>query len=104
MTFISVINTRGSEQEVRENIMKEFVYQSTLELAEETYNTIQSVPLVTDITQHARQNLIRRLDNYTITNPDLFKSVISLIKQQFVPIFEQHFISGEAHVRVENNR
>jgi hypothetical protein len=50
----SVINTKASVNEVRERIYKEFMYQSSLELGEETIDAIQKIPVVSDITKHAR--------------------------------------------------
>lgn len=50
----SVINTKALISEVRERIYKEFMYQSSLELGEETYDSVQKIPLVSDITKHAR--------------------------------------------------
>jgi len=92
----SVINTKATVSEVREKIYKEFMYQSSLELGEETYNNLQRIPLVSDITKHARQNLVRRLDNYQTRHTELWKGIIQLIQIDFIPILELHCLSGEA--------
>jgi adenylate kinase len=41
--------------------MKEFEYQSSLELATETYDVINRIPLAELVGLHARQQLVRRL-------------------------------------------
>jgi len=98
----SVINTKAPVEEVQEMIMKEFMYQSSLELAEETYDTVQKIPLVRDITKHARQNLVRRLDDYQARHSTLFNKVIELIQKEFVPVMEKHSLAGNAQIRTQN--
>jgi len=58
------INAQGSLAEVQARIIKELQYQSSLELSEETYDLISPIPLASQIVQHARQDLVRRLDDY----------------------------------------
>ena len=41
--------------EVMEIILREFEYQSSLELESDTYDTISHIPLATSIGVHARQ-------------------------------------------------
>lgn len=95
------INAQGSLPEVQARIINELQYQSSLELAEETYDLISPIPLASQIVQHARQDLVRRLDDYADRNAGTFRPVIELIQQKFLPIIKAHAISGQAHVNIE---
>ena len=95
------INAQGSLPEVQARIIKELQYQSSLELSEETYDLISPIPLSSQITQHARQDLVRRLDDYAERQTVLFRRVIELIQEKFLPIIRSHAISGQAHVNIE---
>ena len=95
------INAQGSLPEVQARIIKELQYQSSLELAEETYDLISPIPLASQIVQHARQDLVRRLDDYAERNAETFRQVIELIQDKFLPIIKAHAISGQAHVNIE---
>ena len=97
------INAQGSLPEVQARIIKELQYQSSLELAEETYDLISPIPLASQIVQHARQDLVRRLDDYAERNTPAFRSVIELIQDKFLPISKAHAISGQAHVNIETD-
>jgi adenylate kinase len=87
--------------EVQARIIKELQYQSSLELSEETYDLISPIPLASQIVEHARQDLVRRLDDYTDRNAETFRQVIDLIQGKFLPIIRAHAISGQAHVNIE---
>ena len=95
------INAQGSLPEVQARIIKELQYQSSLELSEETYDLISPIPLASQIVQHARQDLVRRLDDYAERNAEVFRQVIELIQTKFLPIIRAHAISGQAHVNIE---
>jgi adenylate kinase len=95
------INAQGSLPEVQARIIKELQYQSSLELSEETYDLISPIPLASQIVQHARQDLVRRLDDYAERNAAVFRLVIELIQDKFLPIIRAHAISGQAHVNIE---
>ncbi len=95
------INAQGSLAEVQARIIKELQYQSSLELSEETYDLISPIPLASQIVQHARQDLVRRLDDYAERNAECFRQVIELIQDKFLPIIKAHAISGQAHVNIE---
>jgi adenylate kinase len=95
------INAQGSLAEVQARIIKELQYQSSLELSEETYDLIAPIPLASQIVQHARQDLVRRLDDYAERNAEVFRQVIELIQGKFLPIIKAHAISGQAHVNIE---
>ena len=95
------INAQGSLAEVQARIIKELQYQSSLELSEDTYDLISPIPLASQIVQHARQDLVRRLDDYAERNAETFRQVIELIQDKFLPIIKAHAISGQAHVNIE---
>jgi adenylate kinase len=87
--------------EVQARIIKELQYQSSLELSEETYDLISPIPLSSQITQHARHDLVRRLADYSERQMVMFRRVIELIQEKFLPIIRSHAISGQAHVNIE---
>ena len=95
------INAQGTLPEVQARIIKELQYQSSLELSEESHDLISPIPLASQIVQHARQDLVRRLDDYAERNTDIFRAVIDLIQTKFLPIIKAHAISGQAHVNIE---
>lgn len=96
------INAYGSIREVQARIIKELAYQSSLELAEDTYQQVSSVPIASQIVRHARQELVRRLDGYAVQHKELFGRVVELIREKFMPIVQKHAISGQAIITSEN--
>lgn len=95
------INAHGSIREVQSRIVKELAYQSSLELAENTYAQLSPIPIASHIIKHARQELIRRLDNYAIGHAELFRRVIAVIHEKFMPVIQKHAISGMALITCE---
>ena len=59
-----LINSHGTIEEIQERIVEEMRYQSTLELNEETYDILSRVPIYSSLREHARQDLIQRLEDY----------------------------------------
>ena len=55
-----------------------------------------------EITLHARQELVKRLDQYEINQKDLFVKVVDLIQTKFMPIITRHALSGRANVNSED--
>ena len=96
------VNAEGPIQEVEENILKELQYQSSLELDPRTFERLRTLPLADEITLHARQELVRRLDSYELEHTELLKRVVGLIKTKFMPIIQRHALSGRAHVNSED--
>lgn len=96
------INAEGPIEEVEENILKELQYQSSLELDPLTFERLRSLPLADEITLHARQELVKRLDSYELEHPELLMRVVELIKAKFIPIITRHALSGRAHVNTED--
>ena len=96
------INAEGPIQEVEENIVKELQYQSSLELDPKTFDRLRMVPLAEEITIHARQELVRRLDSYEFEHPELLTQVVDVIQDKFMPIIVRHALSGKAVVNTAN--
>ena len=94
----NIINASGSIEEVKTIVMQELAYQSSLELAEETYNAIRHIPTAAEITRHARQNLVARLDGYTRDHPTTFANVVGVIDSKFLVAIRRHALVGEARV------
>ena len=63
------INAQASIPEVQANILRELEYQSSLELDPSIFNRLRGLPLASEIIQHARQDLVRRLDSYEVNSP-----------------------------------
>lgn len=96
------INAEGPIEEVEENILKELQYQSLLELDPRTHDRLQPLPLAEEITLHARQELVRRLDSYELEYTELFARTVEIIRTKFIPIITRHALSGRAHVNSED--
>ncbi len=100
--FYHLINANGSFDDVEGNIVKELAYQSSLELDPKTYDRLRHLPLAREIIVHARQDLVRRLDDYEFDQPELFQHVVEFIDQKIMPIVVRHAISGLAIVNRED--
>jgi adenylate kinase len=96
------INAMGPIEEVQRNIVQEFQYQSSLELDPRTFEAIKGIPLASEITVHARQELVRRLDSYELEASALFKEVVEFIDRKIMPIVQRHAISGQANINSED--
>ncbi|ORY98603.1 putative adenylate kinase [Syncephalastrum racemosum] len=96
-----LINATGSIKEVMEIILREFEYQSSLELDSETYDAISHIPLATTIGVHARQELISRLEHYQEIEPVALHKAINFIDDHIIPTVTRHSISGHAMIRTE---
>lgn len=96
------INAEGPIDEVEENILKELQYQSSLELDPRTFERLRTLPLADEITLHARQELVRRLDSYELEHVELLTRMVELIRTKFLPIIKRHALSGRAHVNSED--
>ena len=98
----NIIPATGSIQEVETAIIKEFTYQSQLELNEETFNAIHTLPTNSELVIHARQEMVRRLDNYSFQEHDMFQTVVHCLTNEFFPIIKAHSLVGAAIVRSQN--
>jgi adenylate kinase len=95
------IDAEGDLAEVQRNIVREFAYQSSLELSPEVFGLIQGIPVATELARHARQELVRRLEGYGRDSPDLFRRVVRLIEARLMPIVHAHAMSGHAQINSE---
>ncbi len=95
------IDAEGDLPEVQQNILREFAYQSSLELSPEVFALIQDIPVATQLARHARQELVRRLEQYERECPDLFRSVVQFIGSKLMPIVHAHAMSGHAQINSE---
>lgn len=96
------INANGPVAEVEQNILQELDYQSSLELDPKTFDRLRHLPLARDIIVHARQDLVRRLDDYEFEHAELFQRVVEFIDKKIMPIVIRHAISGVAMVNAED--
>lgn len=100
--FYHFVNANGAVAEVEENITKELQYQSSLELDPRTFDRLRHLPLARDIIIHARQDLVRRLDEYEFEQAELLARVVEFIDHKIMPIVIRHAISGVATVNSED--
>ncbi len=96
------INAQAPLHEVEENIINEFQYQSSLELGHDTYDIIHQIPVASEIIVHARQELVRRLDNYEHRHSELFRQTASVIAGEFMPAIRRHAVAGRAHIKTHH--
>jgi adenylate kinase len=76
------IDAEGNLKEVQQNILREFTYQSTLELNQETFEIIRNIPVASQLTLHARQELVERLERYEEDAKPLFQRVVKIHRRQ----------------------
>ena len=100
--FYHFINAHGSIEEIRKRIDTELRYQGSLELDEATYDMISPIPIASMLSNHARQDLVDRLEGYQKYHNELFQSIVDLITDYFMPIIKRHAISGYSVVNTEN--
>ncbi|MEO7098438.1 MAG: nucleoside monophosphate kinase [Luteolibacter sp.] len=96
------INAQAPIEVVQQNIISELEYQSSLELDPRTYDTLRHIPLADEIVQHARQELVNRLDGYQVENPEVLKAVVDFIQGKMMPIIKRHAISGRTMINTED--
>ncbi|TWU03266.1 nucleoside monophosphate kinase [Neorhodopirellula pilleata] len=96
------IDADGDIADVERKIRKELDYQSSLELDPETYDAVRGLPLASELTVHARQELVRRLDSYQLEHRELFHRVIHEIHNKFMPIVQRHAIAGLSIINSED--
>ena len=96
------VNAQASVEVVRENIVRELQYQSSLELDPRTFDMLRRLPLASEIIRHARQDLVRRLDEYAAEHSQLTQQVIRFMEQSLMPIVVKHAISGRVDINSED--
>jgi hypothetical protein len=98
----NLINASGTIEEVKAVVLQELSYQSSLELAEDTYNAIRHIPTAAEITRHARVNLVARLDSYQRIHPAAFAGVVRVINDLFLPAIRRHALSNAGDYSAAN--
>jgi adenylate kinase len=96
------VNADAPLDEVEKNIVEEFQYQSSLELGQATFDIIHDIPLASEVTRHARQELVRRLDAYEHASAGLFREAAAFIEAEVVPVLVRHALSGRCVVKTAN--
>ena len=96
------INAQASLDVVQANILNELEYQSSLELDPKTFYTLRKIKLASEIVEHARRDLVRRLDEYEMEQPGVFHHVVDLIELKMMPIITRHAISGYSNINSED--
>jgi len=97
-----LVNAQGSIGDVEQNILRELQYQSSLELDPRTHDLLRAIPVANDIVVHARQELVKRLDDYAFEHAELLSKVVDFIARKVMPIVLRHAISGVASVNTED--
>jgi adenylate kinase len=100
--YYHLINAQDTIAEVEKNILQELEYQSSLELDPRTYNRLRMLPLASEIVVHARQELVKRLDTYELTQPELFQRVVTFVEKKLLPIVKRHALSGHSNINSED--
>jgi adenylate kinase len=96
------VNADAPLADVEKSIIAEFQYQSSLELGQATHDIIHPIPLASEVTLYARQEMVRRLDSYEHASADLFKRVASFIETQVVPVVVRHALAGRCVVTTDS--
>jgi adenylate kinase len=73
-----------------------------LELDPRTFDRLRRLPLASEIVRHARQDLVRRLDDYEVEQPETFSRVVEFIEAKMMPIVVRHAVSGVASINSED--
>lgn len=98
------IDAEGDLPEVQRNIVREFSYQSELEVSHEVFDRIRNIPLASQLGMHARQELVKRLESYEEgpASREVFERVVKLIEEKMIPIVRAHAIAGHARINSED--
>jgi len=96
------INAQAPIEEVRQNIIRELDYQSSLELDPRTYDTLRLIPLADEIVLQARQELVNRLDGYQVEQPALLQSVVDFVQEKMMPVIKRYAVTGRATINTED--
>jgi adenylate kinase len=96
------IDAEGDLREVQQNILREFTYQSSLELSQEVFDLLRNIPIASQLALHARQELVERLERYEEDHKPLFQRVVKLVEGKMIPVVRTHAISGHARINSED--
>lgn len=96
------VNADAPLQDVERSIIAEFQYQSSLELGQATFDIIHHIPVASELTLYARQELVRRLDSYEHATAPLFKQAAAFIEQNVMPVIVRHVLAGRCIVKTDH--
>lgn len=96
------VNADAPLQDVERSINAEFQYQSSLELGQATFDIIHHIPVASELTLYARQELVRRLDSYEHATAPLFRQAAAFIEQKVMPIIVRHVLAGRCVVKTDH--
>jgi adenylate kinase len=96
------IDAEGDLAEVQRNILREFTYQSTLELSPEVNDIVRNIPLASQLGLHARQELITRMEQYEDQHLEQFRSVVKFLETKIIPVVQAHAMCGHAQINSED--
>jgi adenylate kinase len=96
------IDAESELKEVQQKILQEFTYQSSLELSQEVFDLIRNIPIASQLTLHARQELVERLELYEESHKPLLQRVVKFVEEKILPIIRAHAISGHARINSED--
>ncbi|HET6148824.1 MAG TPA: nucleoside monophosphate kinase [Polyangia bacterium] len=96
------VNADAPLADVEKSINAEFQYQSSLELGHATHDIIHHIPVVSEVTRYARQELVRRLDSYEHAAAPLFREVAAFIEAHVVPVIVRHALAGRCVVKTDS--
>ncbi|KAL0478404.1 adenylate kinase [Acrasis kona] len=92
------INAQGTIADTEKKIERELLYQSSLELDEDTFHTVKILPTAKAVIMNARQELVARLNDYQQFHTETFKHVVKVIKDEVMTVVRMHVMAGRAHV------
>eukprot|EP00297_Palpitomonas_bilix_P008972 CAMPEP_0113871986 /NCGR_PEP_ID=MMETSP0780_2-20120614/2948_1 /TAXON_ID=652834 /ORGANISM="Palpitomonas bilix" /LENGTH=523 /DNA_ID=CAMNT_0000857439 /DNA_START=130 /DNA_END=1698 /DNA_ORIENTATION=- /assembly_acc=CAM_ASM_000599 len=95
------ITAHGEVEEIQYAIEQSYAEQSG-DISQDTYQMLNMIPHAAELTLHARQELVGRLDYYQARHSRLFREVKDCIEQEFVHILIRQGHSGRAVVRTVN--
>ena len=98
----SLIDSGGSLDATRAQILRELRYQSSLDLEEETYAAIRHLPLAAELARAARQGLVSALDGHKRRHGELFEGVVGLISREVVPLLRSSALAGFAEYTTQD--
>lgn len=96
------IDAEDDLPDVQARILREFSYQSSLELSHEVFDIIHNIPISSQLGAHARQELVERLELYEEDDRPKLEAVVRLIEDKMIPIVKAHAFTGHARINTED--
>jgi adenylate kinase len=96
------IDASGPVEAVKAQLLKEFAFQSSLDLDEHTFELVRRVESASMVTRQARTFLVTRLNSYALDHAALFTQVVDLLENEFLHIIRRQSLAGAAVIRSNN--